>query len=279
MHQAVEVGAGVHVTPEQNVDARISRQRYFQMYQRLSGLTGTAVGHETEFGQFFQLPVVSVPTHKACLRKVDAPQYFANSLARDQAVVRDVQRRTSRGQPVLVGTRSIAQSRQLSSQFHEAHLEHVVLNGTQQQDEAEIVARAGDAATVTIATNMAGRGTDIRLAGSAKSAGGLHVIAAGHQDSRRVDRQLIGRCARQGEPGSCCFFSSADDDFLTTHARELADTMRQSADASGRCASDYSADIATVQNRVEKAAFARRQQLVEQDAWLDSVLNSLARRA
>ena len=279
LHQAVETREQTNVSPETIAQARISRQRYFQFYSGLCGLTGTAADNATEFDEFFQRTVIPIPTHRPCRRITMPAAFFANATTRDRAIVDEIRDRRTAGQPVLVGTRSIAHSNRLSELLQESDLPHTVLNGTQTQDEADIVSRAGASGSVTVATNMAGRGTDIRLNVAAKSAGGLHVVVAGHHESPRVDRQLTGRAARQGDPGSCRFMISADDDLIQTHAPALAKRMQSVADSDGICHVDFSARINQLQTAVDQQGFERRRQMVEHDTWLDSILNSMARQA
>ena len=280
LHQAVEHLAGVPLTPETQSQGRISRQRYFQAYTRLGGLTGTASRHE--FGVFYNLPTETIPTHRPPQRRTLPLRMWAAGEARDEAITRDIAGRRGRNpQPVLVGTRTVAHSLQLSDRLTAAGIEHAVLNGVQDADEADLIAAAGQAGHITIATNMAGRGTDIKPSADALAAGGLHVIIAGPNQSSRVDRQLAGRAARQGQPGSVATYAAADDPLLITGRSELAArlTRRLRGEADAATARAVEAEVAAVQARLDREAFERRRQMVRSDAWRDDVLRTLAGRA
>ncbi len=275
LHQAVECCEGVEITAETASDARITRQRYFQQYSRMAGMTGTAAGIEDELTRFYRLSTTVIPTHRPCLRETWPLRSFVESPARDAAIVREVLDLSQAGRPVLVGTRTIRHSKQLSQQLSEAGQSHTVLNGVQDEEEAQIVARAGQARSVTIATNMAGRGTDIQLPSESIRAGGLHVIGAEHNLSARVDRQLAGRAARQGHPGSCRFFAAADDELLA-HDESVAERIRGNTDQNGECRNDCTDKLAAIQRRLELRQFQQRQSMVARDHWLDEVLRTLA---
>lgn len=275
LHQAVEAKEGLPVRPSDSSTARITRQRFFQLYDRVSGLTGTAQEAKDELHYFYQLRVVPLPTHQPCRRRRLRTRFFATTDAKLKAIVDSVQQHYDTRQPVLIGTRTIRQSRLVSRQLEARGVPHVVLNGTQDPSEAEIVRQAGQAGAVTVATNMAGRGTDIVPSSQALQLGGLHVIAAEQGESRRVDRQLAGRAARQGNPGSCQCFVSAEDDLIDQHDAQLARRLRRSADQQGECREDFSADIDRLQSRVERLQFENRKKLVQSDAWFDSVRETL----
>ncbi|MCA9078987.1 MAG: translocase [Planctomycetaceae bacterium] len=276
LHQAVEWQAQVTITPERVSNARVTRQRYFQRYTTLAGMTGTARGVELEFRHFFGLSTTSIPTHRPCQREHRNDRCFATGSARDAAIVAEVEAERSHGRPVLVGTRTIRHSLALADRLLDMGIPHSVLNGVQDEAEAAIIGSAGRSGAVTIATNMAGRGTDIQLDDAAKNAGGLHVIAAEHHPSRRVDRQLAGRAGRQGDPGSYRAFISADDDLITQSRSELGRRLIAAADLSGEVRRDFSAAIKSLQQQFEHDAYQNRRQLVERDNWLDEVLESLA---
>ena len=163
LHQSVEMRENVPLTEEREIEARITRQRYFQFYRCVSGMTGTALGNEPELLEFYKLPVIAIPRNKPSRRVEFDARYFGTCEAKHQAIVADIERRKRLGQPILIGTRTITQSHQLSEMLEQRNIPHVVLNGTQDEDEASIVSAAGTSGTVTIATNMAGRGTDIQL--------------------------------------------------------------------------------------------------------------------
>jgi len=266
LHQAVEVKEGLAPSGPRETQARVTRQRYSQLYGRLCGMTGTAGGAENEFRDFYAVPVVRIPTHRPSRRHELPALFFAHDEARVAALVADVKLRQHRGQPVLIGTSTIRQSHQLSAALARAELCHAVLNGVQDADEAGIVAQAGQNGRITIATNMAGRGTDIRLDELVRQAGGLHVAAVEFNQSQRIDRQLAGRAARQGDPGSCQFFASADDELIQQHGPVVAEAMRRSADESGRCQSDFSDQVRRIQLRLDRQGFAARRRMVDHES-------------
>lgn len=278
LHQAVEVRAGLQPSPEKETQARITRQRYCRCYENMCGLTGTARGGEAEFRDFYALPVVTIPTNRPCRRLVLPSRFFVSKLAKYAAIVADVAQRQHQGQPVLIGTRTIQDSKSLAVELTAANVRHTVLNGLQDATEASIVAQAGQSGSVTVATNMAGRGTDIRLDSTAIAAGGLHVIAADFHHSRRVDRQLAGRTARQGDPGSCQFFASSEDEILTSHGASLTTTIQDRAEIRGECPVDLTDNVRRLQAQLERLSLASRKRLVAHDQWLESVQSALARR-
>jgi len=214
VHQAVEAREGVAVSPSTQHSARITVQELFALYERCSGMTGTAVSAAREFASVYRLPVVAIPPRVESRRENCPFLVFESSGERWQAVVDEVAAVHSQGRPVLIGTRTIEESEQLSERLMQAELPHEVLNARNHAREAEIVARAGESGRITVATNMAGRGTDIELDDTALRAGGLHVVCSELHASARIDRQLIGRSARQGDPGSFRQFLSLDDEIL-----------------------------------------------------------------
>ena len=276
LHQAVELRADVPVTPESETQARISRQRYYRFYDRVAGLTGTATGNETEFMEFYRLPVVVIPRNQPSRRRDIPGRFFRDEDSKFTAIAADISKRRPNGQPILMGTRTIRQTIRLSRKLEAANVPHTVLNGIQDEAEANIIAQAGVSGSVTIATNMAGRGTDIRLDARSRECGGLHVIGVEHHDSPRVDRQLQGRAGRQSDPGSSQFFTSADDEIISLRAPELAETMRESGDESGECRENHDARILEIQRRCEEQSLQKRRGLLAQDDWLESVLESVA---
>lgn len=279
LHQAVEMRAGVPLTEEREIEARITRQRYFQFYDRVAGMTGTAEGNEAEMLEFYQLPIVKIPRNKPSKRKRLPSRYFVDAESKYKAIVQDIIERTKTGQPILVGTKTIIQSREIVELLEEANVEHTVLNGTQDETEADIISTAGQVNSITIATNMAGRGTDIKLDDAARKAGGLHVIVAEHHDSTRVDRQLIGRSARQSDPGSCQFYVAATDDIIQRFDEGLAKTMRRRSHDSGECQVSFTKEIADLQNKIEQISFNARRKMMKQDNWLESAQKSFAKLA
>ena len=214
LHQAIEAKEGVKVERESQTLATITFQNYFRMYNKLAGMTGTAKTEEQEFQKIYNLSVVVVPTNKPMIR-TDAPDViYKTKLAKYKAAVNEIEACHKSGRPVLVGTTSIAQSEELSAMLKRRGIAHNVLNAKYHEQEAEIISHAGQYGAVTIATNMAGRGTDIVLGEGVPELGGLHIIGTERHESRRIDNQLRGRCARQGDPGSSKFFLSLEDDLM-----------------------------------------------------------------
>lgn len=214
LHQAIEAKEGLEVQRESQTLATITFQNYFRMYDKLAGMTGTAKTEEQEFIKIYGLPVLQVPTNKPIQRKDLPDVIFKNKRGKYKAVVREVERRHATGQPMLIGTTSIEQSEELSHMLDQANIPHSVLNAKYHELEAAIVALAGQKGAVTIATNMAGRGTDISLGEGVAELGGLAIIGTERHESRRIDNQLRGRAGRQGDPGSSQFFLSLEDDLL-----------------------------------------------------------------
>ena len=214
LHQALEAKEHVKIEKENQTLASITFQNYFRMYDKLSGMTGTADTEAAEFKNIYDLDVVIMPTNMPMVRKDFADVIYKNVAAKERAVVREIQELHEKGQPVLVGTISIDVSEKISRMLKKVKVEHEVLNAKQHDREAEIIAHAGQYGKVTIATNMAGRGTDIKLSPESVEVGGLHILGTSRHESRRIDNQLRGRSGRQGDPGSSRFFLSLEDDLL-----------------------------------------------------------------
>jgi preprotein translocase subunit SecA len=219
LHQLVEVKEGCALTDRNEPLARISYQRFFRRYLRLAGMTGTAHEVASELWAVYRLAVVRVPTNRPLVRRALPDHVLATETEKWTAVAGRIAALHRQERPVLVGTRSVAASEELSRHLTAAGLAHVVLNARQDRGEAEIVARAGEPGRITVATNMAGRGTDIRLAPGVAERGGLHVIATERHEAGRIDRQLFGRCGRQGDPGSYEAIVSLADEIVTVYAR------------------------------------------------------------
>jgi len=266
LHQAVEAKEGLTVRAMKETRARISFQRYFRLYRRLSGMTGTAREGAGEFWSVYRLGVVALPTNRACIREQRPELVVGTQREKWDAVVAETQRERGAGRPVLIGTRSIVESETLSARLWEAGVEHRVLNARRHEEEAAIIAEAGRTGRVTVATNMAGRGTDIVLDGGSRAAGGLHVIGTGRHESRRTDRQLFGRAGRQGDPGSAMMISSLDDDLVTRFGGGWTGFSGLRRGILGR-----------VQRRAERLAAAQRRAVLESDDWLDDWLGFAGR--
>ncbi|MDA8234232.1 MAG: preprotein translocase subunit SecA [Clostridia bacterium] len=214
LHQAIEAKEGVKIERESQTLATITFQNYFRMYEKLAGMTGTAATEEDEFRKIYGLDVIVIPTNKPMLRKDLPDMVYKNEAAKFRAVVEEIVQRNAQGQPVLVGTISIEKSEHLSSMLKKRGVKHQVLNAKYHDKEAEIVAAAGQRDAVTIATNMAGRGTDIVLGDGVAGLGGLHIIGTERHESRRIDNQLRGRSGRQGDSGASRFYISLEDDLM-----------------------------------------------------------------
>ncbi|MBN1548015.1 MAG: preprotein translocase subunit SecA [Syntrophaceae bacterium] len=221
LHQLIEIKENCEVTSRKATRARISYQRFFRRYRQLAGMTGTAREIKTELWSIYRLRVVTVPTNRTLQRKYHANRFFVTAEEKWENVVETISNMHHAGRPVLIGTRSVAASEHLSSLLDKASLQHRVLNARQDHEEAEIIALAGGSGRITVATNMAGRGTDIRLNPEVIELGGLHVIATERHEARRIDRQLFGRCARQGEPGSCEAIVSLEDELISVNVGKL----------------------------------------------------------
>ncbi len=217
LHQLIELKENCVMTKRKETLARISYQRFFRRYYHLAGMTGTAREVAGELWSIYRLRVVTIPTNRPLRRTYLPDLIFRTSAERWAAVVKEVARLQKKGRPVLIGTRSVAASEHLSQLFSAAGLPHRVLNARQDKEEAEIIAQAGEYRQITVATNMAGRGTDIRLGRGVADIGGLHVIATERHEARRIDRQLFGRCGRQGDPGTSQAIFSLEDELATVY--------------------------------------------------------------
>ena len=268
LHQAIEAKEGLQVQRESQTLATITFQNYFRMYDKLAGMTGTAKTEEQEFIKIYGLEVFQVPTNRPVQRKDLPDVIFKTKRGKYRAVVREIERRHATGQPMLIGTTSIEQSEQLSHMLKEAGIVHNVLNAKYHELEAQIVAQAGQKGQVTIATNMAGRGTDIVLGEGVSELGGLAIIGTGRHESRRIDNQLRGRAGRQGDPGSSQFFLSLEDDLLRIfggdNIKKFMEKMGLEEDEEIR-SSMVSSAIQKAQKRVEERNFDIRKYVLEYD--------------
>lgn len=272
LHQAVEARERVSITSEKIALARISRQRFARRYEKLCGMTGTATGSEREFREFFQLDVTSIATHLPCRREILTPRFFIQAAAKWDAIAKSVADLHTKGQPILIGTKSIQHSEYFADVLAVLQIPFRLLNGRQDADEAAIIADAGRAGAVTIATNMAGRGTDIKPDEEALRLGGLHVIVSEHHDSTRIDRQLMGRTARQGDPGSVQVFVSADDDLITRYGDWFRREMQRLPHRSGEISTNLSAPVHRIQSQAERAQYMQRRQVFYQEQQRDELL-------
>ena len=274
LHQAVEAKEGLDATSPTETLARLSFQRFFRLFRRLGGMTGTASEAATEFWHIYGLPMLSVPTHKPCVRQTYPDRVFAGGTDKFQAIVEEIVQWHAIGRPVLVGTRSVQASETLASMLGARGLSFNLLNATRHSEEARIVAAAGQLGRITIATNMAGRGTDIKLGRGVADLGGLHVIASERHESRRIDRQLFGRSARQGDPGSARAYVSVDDELIQRFVPAwLRLRLKQAVDADLPVAPRLAKQtLSHAQRGAEKLAFRQRKSVLQTDDQLEQSL-------
>lgn len=268
LHQAIEAKEGVQVQRESQTLATITFQNYFRMYEKLAGMTGTAKTEEQEFQKIYGLDVIVIPTNKPMIRTDFPDVIYKTRAAKYRAVVKEIAELHAAGRPVLVGTTSITQSEELSSMLKKQGVSHNVLNAKYHEKEALIVADAGQPAQVTIATNMAGRGTDIVLGEGVAALGGLHILGTERHESRRIDNQLRGRCARQGDPGSSRFYLSLEDDLMRLFG---SDNIKGMMDKLGMDEDEpienklVTRSIENAQKKVEERNFNIRKQVLQYD--------------
>lgn len=268
LHQALEAKENVTIEAATQTYATVTLQNYFRMYRKLSGMTGTAVTEAGEFWQIYKLDVVEIPTNMPLIRKDDEDLIYKTKREKYNAVIEEIAKLVSQKRPVLVGTTSVEISELLSRMLHIRKIDHNVLNAKLHKKEADIVANAGNAGVVTIATNMAGRGTDIKLSDEVKKAGGLAILGTERHDSRRVDRQLRGRSGRQGDPGSSQFYVSLEDNLMRLFGSEkIAKMMDRLGLAEGEVIqhSMITKSIERAQRKVEENNFGIRKRLLEYD--------------
>ena len=277
LHQAVEAKEGLTIKSAPPSVAQISRQRYLLMYDQLSGLTGTAASVFEEFKNIYKMKSVTIPTNLRSKRNNLTPRFFADAEAKLAAIAVEVQQRHRTGQPILIGTRTIQESIQVAEKLISVGISPVILNGIQDGEEADIVKGAGRNGAIMIATNMAGRGTDIKPDPESLAAGGLHVIGFSPNMSARIDRQLIGRAARQGQPGSSQFFIAATDEVIENYAPSLAKRIAGRCKGNGESRVSFAKDIAALQKSIESKQYANRQAMMRRDIWMDMVRESIER--
>jgi preprotein translocase subunit SecA len=275
LHQAVEAKEGLEVTNPSETLARLSFQRFFRFFRKLSGMTGTAREAAPEFWHIYGLPVLSIPTNRPCIREEIPDAVFPDGERKWQAIAEEVVRWNQTGRPVLVGTRSVKASEKLAAMLESRGLEFNLLNAIRHREEARIVAAAGQQGKITIATNMAGRGTDIKLGRGVAELGGLHVIATERHESGRIDRQLFGRCARQGDPGTAQAFMSAEDELIQRFVpapmrNRLVSTIENQRVGSQRLAKTA---LSYAQRAAQRLAFRQRKNVLQMDTWLEEALS------
>ena len=268
LHQAIEAKEGVKIQQETKTLATITFQNLFRMYKKISGMTGTAKTEEEEFRNIYNMFVICIPTNKPVIR-VDAPDLvYATKQGKYKALIEEIEERHKTGQPVLVGTIAIETNELISDMLTKKHIPHEVLNAKNHAREAEIIAKAGEKGSVTIATNMAGRGTDIKLTDETKILGGLCVLGTERHESRRIDNQLRGRSGRQGDPGFTQFYVSMEDELMVRFGSERIKRMMQTLgiqEDQPIQSKAFSKSIATAQTRVEGNNFDIRKQLLQYD--------------
>jgi preprotein translocase subunit SecA len=272
LHQAIEAKEGVRIERENQTLATITLQNYFRLYEKLAGMTGTAETEAGEFHNIYKLDVVVMPTHKPMIRDDQADLIFLTEKDKFNAVVDDIMQCYKKGQPVLVGTISVEKSELVSHLLNQNGVVHNVLNAKQHEREAEIVKEAGVRSSITIATNMAGRGTDIKLGEGVRESGGLRIVGTERHESRRIDNQLRGRSGRQGDSGSSRFYLSLEDDLMRVFGGEkLKKTMERIGMKDGESIEHpmVSRSIEKAQERVEKHHFDSRKHLIEYDDVLN----------
>ena len=273
LHAAIEAKEKVSIERESQTMAQITVQNYFRMYEKLAGMTGTAITEAGEFMQIYNLDVVEIDTNKPIVRKDDEDMIYKTKREKYNACIEKIQELFSKGQPVLVGTTSVEESETLARLLKRTKVPHNVLNAKQHQREAEIIQRAGQKSSVTISTNMAGRGTDIKLDQESKNSGGLFILGTGRHESRRIDLQLRGRAGRQGDPGESVFYLSLEDDLMRLFGSErIAKVMDRMGIKDGEVIthSMVTKSIERAQKKVEARNFSIRKHLLEYDDVMNS---------
>jgi preprotein translocase subunit SecA len=274
LHQAVAAKEQLEVEGAKDTYARISFQRFFRGYRKMCGMTGTAAESARELWLIYGLPVVVIPTNRPCIRKMLRDKVYATEQAKWSAIVREIRGIHDTGRPILVGTRSVRASEHLGEMLAAEGMACQILNAVRHAEEAQIVAGAGAAGTITVATNMAGRGTDIKLGRGVAEMGGLHVIATERHEAGRVDRQLFGRCSRQGDPGTAQAVVSMEDELVRRHAPHLSAFLRRRHGRTQRDLSSASSRrlFRSAQNRAERHALQQRKGVLRTDDWMDEYL-------
>lgn len=268
LHQAIEAKEGVVIQKETQTYATITLQNYFRMYDKLAGMTGTAATEAGEFKEIYKLQVLEIPTNVPCQRDDNNDEIYMTEREKYNAILNEIKEVHSQGRPILIGTESVNISEKLSRVLRQHNLTHTVLNAKNHGREAEIIAEAGHGAAITIATNMAGRGTDIKLSQGVAEKGGLHVIGTSRHHSRRIDRQLRGRCARQGDPGSSKFYVCFEDQLMRLFgSSKWTNILKKLRPAEGEAISAgiLNKSIESAQKRVEQRNYLMRKHTLEYD--------------
>ena len=276
LHQAIEAKEGVKINEETKTLATITFQNLFRMYKKLAGMTGTAKTEEEEFRDIYNMYVIQIPTNKPVIREDYSDLIFATEEGKYRAIVKEIKERHAKGQPVLVGTVAVENSERLSKMLKKEGIPHEVLNAKNNAREAEIIAKAGEKGAVTIATNMAGRGTDIKLGKGVKELGGLCVLGSERHESRRIDNQLRGRAGRQGDPGMTQFCVSFEDDLMVRFGTDRTKALLQKVGFDGELSirsKALSKSIESAQKRVEGNNFDTRKHLLEYDDVINTQRN------
>ena len=278
LQQAIEASQELPINAEKHVVAQIIWQKFFRLYEHLSGVMGTAIECKRELSDFYNLTVEEIPLRVPSQRVVLPTRFFVSNVAKFHAIVQDVILVQQLGRAVLIGTRSIADGETLAAKLASLKIECQLLNGVSDAAEAGMISRAGHPRCVTIATNPAGRGTDIQLHPEVRANGGLHVIVAECQKSSRIDRQLIGRCARQGDPGSAQMYASVEDSLIAVHGPWLVETLQREAEANGEVDADFSSQLRRIQALSERQQYESRVNMLRCDIARNSLLKSVSIR-
>lgn len=268
LHQAIEAKESVKIQQATQTYAQITLQNYFRLYTKLSGMTGTGITEANEFKEIYKVDVLEIPTHRPCMRKDADDEVYMSEREKYQALLKEILEVNGQGRPILLGTESVEVSEKISRILKQNKLEHTVLNAKNHAKEAEIIAAAGQPGAITVATNMAGRGTDIKLGDGVAEKGGLHVIGTTRHQSRRIDRQLRGRCARQGDPGASKFYVSFEDELMRLFSSpKLTALLQRWRPPEGEpiSAKMLNRSIETAQKRVEQRNYAIRKHTLEYD--------------
>ncbi|MGD9363460.1 MAG: prepilin peptidase [Desulfobacterales bacterium] len=275
LHQSIEALEGLPLSDPSETLARLSFQRFFRFFRKLGGMSGTAREAADEFWHIYELPVLSVPTNKPCVRKIMPSRFYPDQQSKWQAICNEVSACQETGQPVLIGTRSVGASETVAGLLKERNIPYQLLNAVNHREEAKIIASAGQADAVTIATNMAGRGADIKLGKGVAELGGLHVVVSERHESGRIDRQLYGRCARQGQPGSVRTYGSLEDELVLQYGPKpllklVSRTLSKNRPESTRLVEHL---ISLVQQKAQRQAFRQRKFVMQNDDWLTDALS------